>query len=124
MIAKYTEKRRYPRVQKNLPLKIIDPSHHIITETKNISGSGAYCSIDSYIPPLTKLALTLLVPSVLKNQEQPHKIMCEGVVVRSEPSSNDRAEHYNIAIFFNHIKKQDTETIAKYVEWHLKGKKN
>jgi hypothetical protein len=124
-VADYTEKRRHPRIAKNLPLKLADAKSTFITETKNISRAGAYCKVKEIIPPLTKLAITLFVPSVQSKLNQDHKIKCEGVVVRTEPVVESGAiKFYNIAIFFNHIREHDAQIIEKYIEWYLRGEKN
>lgn len=125
MAAKFREKRRHPRVEKSLSLKLFDPSFRIITETKNISCSGAYCKVDRFLPPLTKLGIILFVPSITKNRDKHHKIECKGVVVRTEPAAEDNGhKFYNIAIFFEQIANNHSQIISNYVDWHLKGKKN
>jgi hypothetical protein len=123
--ANFIEKRRHPRVAKTLPLKIADAKATFITETKNISRSGAYCQVRKIIPPLTKLGITLFVPNVESKNSQSQKIKCEGVVVRSEPVVQDgNIKYYNIAIFFNRIREADAQVIERYVNWYLRGQKN
>lgn len=122
MVAKFIEKRKSPRLSKSLPLKVIDSGKGFITETQNISTSGAYCRVNKYIAPLTKLDITLFVPGTNKKKKD-HKVSCRGVVVRTEASNNEDS-HYNVAIFFNHIKQADIKIISNYVNWHLGGQKN
>lgn len=125
MVAKFIEKRRQPRLEKNLPLRISAGEVDFVTETRNISSSGAYCRVSKYIAPLTKLNLTLLIPSLTQNKEKSHKVVCKGVVVRSQPvNSVNPPNEYSLAIFFNHIEKKDSILISQYVNWYLKGLKN
>lgn len=112
----FIEKRRHPRLRKSLPLKIRKAEFDIFTETKNISASGAYCSIDRYLAPYTKLAIQLFLPSKRKTEQ----IDCKGVIVRTEENLNNT---YNIAIYFNEIKKSAQRKISRYVDYNLKREK-
>lgn len=113
------ERRKHPRILKKLPLKVKVNSYNIVTETLNISASGAYCEIDRYIAPMTKVGLILLVPLRLKNNKTvTRKLSCEGVLVRIEKSKSSEGK-FNIAIFFTHMKEPDLKNISRYVESHL-----
>lgn len=111
------EKRRYPRAPKNLPIKISNQDFDIVTETKNISCIGAYCRVDIYIPPFTKIKATILLPSGMKNSNR--YINCEGTVVRIEKNDNSLEPQYNIAIYFNQINKTNMLKIDRFVKNHL-----
>lgn len=113
------EKRRYARIRKNIAIKLKDTSVDFVTETINISCIGAYCRIDGYVPILTKLKITLLLPRSPKNKSAKH-IACEGTVVRIERvNSTLEPNTYNIAIFFNQISKNDMKFIDSYVKNNL-----
>ncbi|MBD3246954.1 MAG: hypothetical protein GF333_08130 [Candidatus Omnitrophica bacterium] len=116
------ERRKYPRVKKNLPLKISDDEYDILTETKNISGSGVYCSVNKPIPIMTKLNMVLLVPlKKNRNKGDVKKINCEGVVVRSE-QMRDNGEHpYRVGIYFNDIKEKDRKALVSYINTAVKA---
>lgn len=110
------ERRRFPRADKNLAIKIKDKAVDFVTETKNISCIGAYCQIENYLPILTKLKITLLVP----NAKGPRHITCEGTIVRIERSPDPVENNkYNIAIYFNKIGKGDMKLIDRYVKSNL-----
>jgi hypothetical protein len=109
------ERRRDPRLEGNIPVKICQDGGDLVTETLNVSRSGAYCRVNQYIEPMTKLKIHLLL-SFPKSTTK--KISCEGVVVRSESSSDDG--QYNIAVFFSDITKRDAECITDYVDTYLK----
>lgn len=106
------ERRRHLRVNKGLPVKIKGLNFDSVSETINISRSGAYCHVDKYIPPMTKLGILLLVSMQDKKKTAMKKIQCQGVVVRTEECQDGG---YNIAVFFSEISEPDAQKIAKYV---------
>ena len=75
------ERRRAPRIAERIPLAITDAKAELQTETKNLSTAGAYCALERFIPPMTKLQVQLDLP----NGAQFARIRCSGVVVRVEP---------------------------------------
>jgi hypothetical protein len=114
-----SERRRFARASKNLAIKIEDREVDFVTETMNISCIGAYCQVDTYLPILTKLKITLLLPKD-KNSKAPKHITCEGSVVRVEKCADTlEPNKYNIAIYFNQIAKPDMKLIDRYVKTHL-----
>mgnify|MGYP001577182158 CR=1 FL=1 len=120
MKQNFEERRSHPRIEKNVPLKIKDDRFDIVTETKNISCSGAYCIVNQYLAPMTKVAITLLIPIPKSdNKTVIKKIKCQGVVVRTEPNFQTKDGEYKIAIFFNQIGRKDMQDISSYVNFHL-----
>ena len=111
-----SEKRRYSRLVKDLPIKIRAQDFDIITQTKNVSAIGAYCQINKYIAPMTKLNIVLLLPAP---QKKAVKIQCEGVVARINEAKEGANPTYNIAVFFNRISKNDVNRIDKYIIKHI-----
>lgn len=110
------DRRRFARADKNLAIKIKDRDADFVTETKNVSCIGAYCEIDGYVPVLTKLRVTLLLPKSRNLKDSKH-ITCEGTVVRIEKSSDPIENNkYNIAIYFNQITKSDMKLVDRYVK--------
>ena len=110
------ERRKNIRARKNIPLKLADTAFDIITETVDVSSSGAYCRVTRNLPPMSKIEVVLLIPG--KDHDSPtRKIKCKGVVVRSEPAILRDADnaHYNIAIFFTDISKKDQKIAEEYV---------
>lgn len=106
------ERRLHPRINHGLPVKIAANGYDFITSTQNISCVGAYCHINKYIPPFTKIMVKLTLPAALKKESKGCKVECKGVIVRSE----DEAEGgFNIAIFFNDIKDAERQKISKYI---------
>jgi hypothetical protein len=116
----FIERRKHPRIEKNVPLKLSWADADVVTETKNISGSGAYCRVSKYIEPMTKVEVTLLLP-VKKNQKiTTKKITCRGVVVRTEQILD--SEDFYTAIFFSDILPKDSRILAQFVENFLAAK--
>ncbi len=104
------EKRLYPRIDTNLPLKVIANGYDFSTSTENLSCLGAYCHIDKYVPPFTKLSIKLDLPNI-------GFVECKGVIVRTEDNTNTGG--FNIAIFFNRIDNQQRQKISEYLKQFL-----
>ena len=114
-----SERRRHPRVKHNVPLKISSDEIDLVTDTHNLSCSGAYCQVSRNIEPMTKLKIHLLLPFKKKEKIVTKKITCEGVVVRSESVSGEN--RYNIAIFFNDLSRKDNQTLSEYIHSGLEA---
>jgi len=113
------DRRRFPRVLKNLAIKLKDQSVDFVTETKNLSCIGAYCRINAFVPCLTKLKVTLLLPDT-KNHGASRTVTCEATVVRAERVTDTaEASTYDIALYFNKISPSDMKKIDRYVKAHL-----
>ena len=111
-----TERRKFPRIEKEVALKIRAENCDLVTQTKNISCVGAYCWINRYIPPLTKLSIILLLPHRSESKNGIIKVQCRGVVVRTEKRS---PQGFDIAIYFNEINNRNKGKIEKYINQFL-----
>ena len=111
---RFNEKRRQPRVDNNIPLKIAAPGADLVTETRNVSSSGVYCRVNIFLEPMTRLQVTLLVPVKKAEKVFARKIVCGGVVVRTENIPDGHG--FNTAIFFNDIHPKDIRLLADFVE--------
>ncbi len=111
------ERRKHPRTESALPLKIFKKGLDVITESRNISCSGVYCRVSKPLPMMSKIGLTLLLPACRKNKLNTEKVKCNGVVVRSEPEIVEEADSacQNVAIFFTDLSNKDRNKIAEYV---------
>jgi hypothetical protein len=116
----FIERRKYPRIEKNVPLKLSWADADVVTETRNISCAGAYCRVSKYVEPMTRVEITLLLPLKKGQKITTRKITCRGVVVRTEgiPGSED----FYTAIFFSDILPKDSRTLAQFVEASLAAK--
>lgn len=120
------ERRLHPRVDESLPVKITVNGYDFSTTTQNISCVGAYCCVNKYVPPFTKLALKITLPGA-ESAAPDHPIgpgaskkmsyiECKGVIVRSE---DEATGGFNIAIFFNEIAEAARQRISQYVSRSL-----
>lgn len=112
MKALKNERRLYPRIDHKLALKIAANGFDCCTTTENISCLGAYCRIDKYIPPFTKILIALTLPVKPTGDDSDCRLECKGVVVRSDDAP---AGGFNIAIFFNEIKEPQRQKISRYL---------
>ncbi len=114
------DKRRYPRLAGNLFLKISFGKFDIVTETKNISGNGAYCAVDKRLAPMTKLDILLVIPYNVNSPTAIKKIHCRGVVVRTETIIEEKKNLYYVGIYFTEIKENDRKILLSFINSHLK----
>ncbi len=110
------ERRRAPRIAERIALSIADAGTALQTETKNLSASGVYCTLDRFLAPMTKLQLQFDLPHGSRRA----RIRCMGVIVRVEPvpASAERGR-YNTAIFFTELSERDRSVIARFVRERL-----
>lgn len=110
------EKRLHPRLNHNLGLKIAADGYNVSTTTQNVSSLGAYCHIERYIPPFTKILVKLSLPISSGGVSQNYDVECKGVIVRTEDSV---PSGFNIAIFFNEINNSQRQKLSQYVNQFL-----
>ncbi len=110
------ERRRSPRVDGQVALAITNGVGPVEAETKNLSASGVYCTLDHFLPPMTKLQLRFELP----DGERRVVVSCTGVVVRVEPViANPDRPRYNVAIFFTDLSERDRTAIERFVRQRL-----
>ena len=110
------ERRRAPRVADRVAVSIVNPREVIRAETKDLSTSGAYCSLDRFIPLMTKLQLAFSLPTA----SQP--IRCEGVVVRVLPQTEQPGRNiYEVAVFFTEVSDADRNALNAFVQQRLQA---
>lgn len=109
------ERRLHPRLDQQLPLNLAVDGYDFSTSTRNISCVGAYCHLDKYMPPFTKISVKLSLPS--KDRSGKGTIVeCKGVVVRTEDEAKGG---FNLAIFFNEMRDEQRKKIAHYISKFL-----
>lgn len=106
------ERRQFPRIKQDFPLKIAANGYDFITTTRNISCVGAYCHIEKYIPPFTKIIIRLTLPVTINYVNKNYTVECKGVVVRTE---DENEGGFNVAIFFNEIRDSERQKISQYI---------
>jgi hypothetical protein len=113
---KWKERRQVPRVNQQLPVKITTDGYDFVTSTQNVSCLGAYCSINRYIPPFTKVLIKMALPISTREGNKNCDVECKGVIVRTEDKSYNC---FNIAIFFNKINESERQKISQYLNQFL-----
>ena len=106
------ERRQNPRIDQNLPINVVANGYDFMTQTKNVSCLGAYCHIDKYVPPFTKVKIKMALPMQSGRMRMEKEVECEGVIVRSEDAPSGG---FNVAIYFNRIKEMPRQDLASYV---------
>ena len=111
-----TDRRRAPRIAERLALAITEAGAQLTAQTNNLSASGAYCTLDQFLAPMTKLQLRFELPDGSRSR----LVRCSGVVVRVEPVITD-ADHgrYHVAIFFTELAARDRTAITRFVRQRL-----
>lgn len=109
------ERRRYPRITASLSLKLSDSEYDVLTETRNISGNGVYCSIDRPIEPMTKLEIVILIPIKKNKKKAIKKISCKGIVIRKDCLRTNGKHSYRIGIYFSEISDKDRKALVSFI---------
>ncbi len=115
------ERRKCPRVEKILPIKLSGSEFDILTETNNISASGAYFSLERPLELMAKLNVVLLIPIKKNKSKIIEKISCTGIIVRCEIADIDTKHAYRAAMYFNTLKDHDKKVLHSYINSHLKA---
>lgn len=113
------ERRKTPRVAERLELTLAGADGVVQADTQNLSAAGAYCTVDRFIPPMTKLELRLELP----DGAQRTSVRCVGVVVRVEPIiASPQQGRYQTAILFTELSERDRSAIERFVARRLAAK--
>ena len=88
----------------------------ILTESQNISASGVYCMSDHYLAPLSKVALTIVLPR-LGGRSGQELIKCDGIVVRCQPPRENGERHFELACMFSGLDDVRRRQIDEFVTW-------
>jgi len=111
------EKRTHPRVKDRLTLRSSSPqegSHEMAT--MNLSLSGAQVTAGRFIPLMTRVEVTLMLPPEEGVEARPRPVSMEAVVVRVHPPQIETgAPHYEIGLFFSRMEQRDRNALARYL---------
>lgn len=113
--ATEAERRREPRYDRNLPLRVgHDSCDGLRAESINISTRGLYCKSPRYVAPFAKLKVAVELPFAGSGTAT---VECEGVVVRVEPEVETvGVKEYRLAVYFLNLEQACAELIARFVE--------
>ena len=114
------ERRKSPRIPAKLAMQVTgqDDASVLTTESINLSSSGIQFGSRVFLSPLTKVALTLLLPPFGRRLRRERMLRCEGVIVRCEERTGTRQRtRYEMACYFTDLESDDRELIEQYVLW-------
>jgi len=114
------ERRKHRRASLELPLDMRSPEgkHKSFTaKTINLSAGGFYCRVPFFIPMLTKLKISMVVPvRESAGKERDHVVACGGTVVRTVPEkAKPGTKSYEIGCFFTDLDSYDRLVIEEYL---------
>jgi PilZ domain-containing protein len=116
------DKRRHPRVAHRV--KVRSSSREAVElETIDLSVGGFSCTAPAFLPLMTKLALSLVLPtdhsSAADKQNGLETVRGEAVVVRTEPPAPvDGQAAYRVALFFSKMDDADRQRLHDFLERH------
>lgn len=116
------ERRRSTRVDARLSMRV-EGAHEggpaqIVTESQNISASGIYCTSSHFLPPLSKVMLTIVLPKMPGAKRGQELIKTEGIVVRCDATLGRKADaRYQLACMFADLEADKRERIEEFVTW-------
>ena len=104
------ERRRWPRAEADWPIKLslADGEHE--ARVRDVSRAGVCFFLDRPIPLMTRVRVDLELPV----EDGRRYITGDGAVVRCEKISA-RLDHYEIAVFLQHMADPDAEALQRYV---------
>lgn len=114
------ERRQSPRISAKLAMQVAgaDEASVVTTESINLSASGIQFGSRHFLSPLTKVALTLLLPPFGRRLRRERMLQVQGVIVRCEERTGARQQtRYELACYFTDLADGDRELIEQYVLW-------
>ncbi|TMQ53205.1 MAG: PilZ domain-containing protein [Candidatus Eisenbacteria bacterium] len=120
-MTKTRERRGAPRVVAKLAMQIagMDGEASVLTtESINLSAEGLQFQSKIALAPLTKVALTLLLPPFGRRLRRERLVQCQGVIVRAAEIERPRQKRkFELACCFTEISEQDKALVEQYVVW-------
>jgi c-di-GMP-binding flagellar brake protein YcgR len=117
------ERRRMSRADAQLSMRVEGTGDGgaltpIVTESRNISGSGIYCLSPHYVAPLSKIALTIVLPGIPGRTPRQRLLKCEGLVVRClNQAVPGRDRSYELACSFLDLEEDSRQLLDEFVMW-------
>jgi len=115
-----SDKRQHPRFEARLAMQLAEETLGealVTTESLNISRGGVYCESAEYLAPLSKVALTVVLPAFGTTQ-RPRVLRTEGVVVRCEGLVALRGrKRYQLACCFTGLDTDGRTLLDEFITW-------
>jgi len=112
------EKRRHPRVPKRLLVQS-GLREELELETIDLSAGGMRVTSPQFIPLMTKMELSMVLPSASGAPADARRVVRgQAVVVRSEPdaASKTSAAVYSVALFFSRMDDGDRQILQDFLK--------
>jgi c-di-GMP-binding flagellar brake protein YcgR len=107
--------RRKIRLSATIGTKPDDPKVSIPSALiLDLSLGGAYCEVDRFVEPLTKVLLTIDFKTAGEVAPHGETAVCRGVVVRTEPEPG-KADKFRMGILFTEISRPDKEKLQRFL---------
>ena len=124
MARRSDEQRQHPRVEARLAMQLAEESlgqSLVTTESLNISRGGVHCESDEYLAPLSRVALTVVLPA-FRAGVAPRVLRTEGIVVRSEALAPVRGrKRWQLACCFTSLDTDARALLDAFVAWRAAG---
>lgn len=116
------ERRSRPRADARLSMRVEGrpddgQTTQIVTESQNISASGVYCTSSHFLSPLSKVALTIVLPRIPGTGGKQELIKCEGIVVRCLPLARRGDRRFELACMFSDLDERRRSLLDDFVAW-------
>jgi hypothetical protein len=120
MARERKERRKHRRAELDMPIDMQgfdDEGKSFTARTINLSAGGFYCALPFYVPTMTKLKVSLVIPVTdSAGKVEKHPVTCEGMVVRTVPEKPTEGNKvYEIGCFFTEIDDYDRLVIEQYM---------
>src|SRR5262245_35246766 len=116
------DKRRHPRVAHRIRVRS-SSREAVELETIDLSVGGLSCTAPTFLPPMTRMAISLVLPNPhpsAPNDGDGHEVVNgEAIVVRTEPAAPvDGPATYRLALFFSRMDDADRARLHDFLERH------
>lgn len=107
------EQRAFRRHAERLSLHVAsEPQGQFEIETLNVSLSGAYCRSRYFLPVMSRMKVTLVLPSGRTSE----RLEADAVVVRVNPSTDPAlAGFYDLALYFTRMDSSAQERLGAFL---------
>ena len=120
MARRADEQRKHPRVEARLAMQLAEESLGdalVTTESLNISRGGVYCESAEFLSPLSRVALTVVLPP-FGTAGRSRVLRSEGVVVRCEALPPVRGrKRWQLACCFTGLDADMRGLLDSFVTW-------
>ena len=120
MAKRADDQRKHPRVEARLAMQLAEESLGdalVTTESQNISRGGVYCESAEFLSPLSRVALTVVLPP-FGAAGRSRVLRSEGVVVRCEALPPVRGrKRWQLACCFTGLDSDMRALLDAFVTW-------